>query len=472
MPQATLHNKKITAGMFRIAPIKLDANGDLPTRIPIFITGNWPNSVKGDFTVTLNDLKELKEHFDGGIGFPTEDASTGLAIDFMHEYDGPAAAWIRGLELEADDATGKGTLYASPVEWSDEGKAAVTGGSFKCISPMGAFGSKDGQPTLWQSVTDLSRQLANVLEGAGLTNIPFLQGMSPIRASATADGELDEAGMVFVKDNKEQVMQVMNLDAIVLKENKDVTAEERQHLIDNKDKLSTEVLNKFGIEAPAVDTLSAEDKELLAAIKSGSKKIVDATAELDTTSADDKALLAALKEGKKKVIDAAEVTTLSRDALSTEDRSLLDSLKSGDKKLVDAATAQQLSRLPELLSMQDEYLHDKAKTIVLSHVKRGAVKPDQVENWTGMLLNAQGDTRKSLEESLAALPSNDLLAAEVGHQQEVAEDIQTELKTLTLARQKEAKDAGRELTYGAAQNELLSANKDLKERLDASRAAK
>src|SRR5690348_8319482 len=34
-----------------ISPIKLDANGELPTRFPVFVTGNWPDSIKGNFKV-------------------------------------------------------------------------------------------------------------------------------------------------------------------------------------------------------------------------------------------------------------------------------------------------------------------------------------------------------------------------------------------------------------------------------------
>src|SRR6266699_3497923 len=72
--------------MFRVSKVELDANGDLPSRVLLFITGDWPDSVKGEFSVSLDNLKQMKSNFDKGVGFPTEDASTGLAIDFKHEY--------------------------------------------------------------------------------------------------------------------------------------------------------------------------------------------------------------------------------------------------------------------------------------------------------------------------------------------------------------------------------------------------
>src|SRR5205807_3443880 len=131
-------------------------------------------------------------------------------------------------------------------------------------------------------------QLANVLEGAGLTNIPFLQGMSPIRASRLPDGdELQSGGMVFVSDKSKE--KTMTLDELRVKDKATLSAEELQFITDHKDELSADERTKFGLEAAPVtpptntDTLSAEDRELLAAIKSGSKKVVDASAP-DTTT--------------------------------------------------------------------------------------------------------------------------------------------------------------------------------------------
>jgi Mu-like prophage I protein len=184
---------------FSATAIKLDANGQLPTRFPLFVTGDWKNSVKGDFKVSLDHLKQMKSNFDNGVGFPTEDASTGLAIDFAHEYADKSAAWIKGLELQIDpeDST-KGTLFANPVEWTDAGAKAVQSGEFKCVSPMGSFGEKDGKPSLWSNPTNLKEKIANVLEGAGLTNIPFLRGMAPIRADKLDEKDLQNANAMIV----------------------------------------------------------------------------------------------------------------------------------------------------------------------------------------------------------------------------------------------------------------------------------
>src|SRR2546421_56359 len=262
--------------MFRVSKVELDANGDLPSRVLLFITGDWPDSVKGDFSISLDDLKQMKANFDAGVGFPTEDASTGLAIDFKHEYLDEAAAWIKGLELEVDGDKGK--LYADPVEWTDAGIDAIKGGRFKCISPSGYFGSKSGKLSMWANPTNLKEKIANVLDGAGLTNFPFLRGMSPIRAHATADNlELAYDDVIFVSNGQQTKEQKMSIDQLRVKDANELSAEERAFLEAHKSDLSAEEQARFGLTATATktDELSAEDKALLAAIKSGSKMVVD-----------------------------------------------------------------------------------------------------------------------------------------------------------------------------------------------------
>src|SRR5947209_7793176 len=251
---------------FRVSPVELDANGDLPSRVLLFITGDWPDSVKGDFSISLDDLKEMKTNFDKGVGFPTEDASTGLAIDFKHEYLDEAAGWIKGLQLEVDGDKGK--LYADPVEWTDAGIEAIKGGRFKCISPSGYFGSKSGKLSMWANPTNLKEKIANVLDGAGLTNFPFLRGMSPIRAHATADDlELAYDDVIFVSNGQQQKEQKMSIDDLRVKDVATLTADEKAFMEAHKSDLSADEQAKFGLTATAnkADELSAEDKALLAA---------------------------------------------------------------------------------------------------------------------------------------------------------------------------------------------------------------
>jgi hypothetical protein len=86
-----------------------------------------------------------------------------------------------------------------------------------------------------------------------------------------------------------------------------------------------------------------------------------------------------------------------------------------------------------------------------------------------MLLSMEGDARTSFENHLKALPSNELLAAEIGHDENVNVDIGEELKQKTLDVQSKAKAAGETLSYAQAQDRLMRDDTDIKERYEASK---
>jgi len=397
--------------------LKLDANGALPTRIPLFVTGDWPNSVKGNFTVKLDDLKQMKANFDNGIGFPTEDASTGLAIDFAHNYADIAGGWIKGLELSIDPADPtKGTLYANPVEWTDAGTQAVQGGQFKCISPMGAFGTKSGKLSMWTNPNDLQEKVPNVIEGAGLTNIPFLRGMSPIRADKLDNHDTDNGNVLYIaheqKTHKEP--SAMTLDEIRVKERDALTVPELDLLTEKKDELSADEQKKFQLDTqePAGEPITDEQRETLAAIEKGDKKLIDKDQQVAATG---------------------EVTV---------PKEQLDSLQ----------------------STADEYREEKALSVVAGHVKRGAIKQDSADNWKTRLLSAgTKEERDALEADLAALPDNKLIGAENGTGEDVAagSTAREQLSTMASDAVKAAEKDGKTLLYGDALKQVARDNPDL-----------
>lgn len=387
--------------------IQLDASGQAPTRIPLFVTGDWKKSVKGDFKVTLDDLKEMKANFEAGVGFPTDDASTGLAIDYRHDYADEAAAWIKGLELAIDPADPtKGIMFANPVEWTPGGQEAIASGRFKCISPMGFFGSKNGKAQLWRNPTNLDESRPNVLEGAGLTNIPFLRGMTPIRADKSGDLHNGYGHVVYVYD-EQQKESGMNLDALRVKEREALSVPELDFLAENRDKLSEDEAKKFKLAAAQATggQVSDEDKQTLAAIKDGTKKLVD---------------------------NGAEVIEKTR----------LDALE---------ATANQ-------------YREDKVKTVLDKHIVRGAIKQDQADFWKKQLLAADEETRTELEGALEALPSNEALARELGTAEDVAAGSTAREQLDVIAKKKVADAAkdGKTLLYADALKQVYHENDDLR----------
>lgn len=409
MPQQTQTERL----MLSAAAIKLDAAGNVPTRLPLLITFDHPNSNRGEFSVNIDDLNEIKEHFDSGIGFPTEDASTGLAIDFKHEWLDKAAGWIKGLEIVPDstDPT-KGTMYVNPVDWTPDGEEAVRSGRFKCISPMGAFGRKNGKLSMWENVNNLKEKLSNVLEGAGLTNAPYQREMSPIRADRSDDLHSANDNVIYVYDVEQKKEPSMNLNALRVKERDALSVAELDFLDEHKDELSGEERKKFKLEAaapPPDNQLTEEDKTLLAAVKDGSKKVVDAT--------------------------------------------------------VDTAGKERLDRLE---STVNRYREKEVKDILDKHVKRGAIKQDQAAVdgfWGKQLLAASSEEeRKGLEDALTAIPSNEQLAAEIGTAEDVnaGSNAREQLDSFAKKKVEAAAKEGKTLLYADALKEVYRENKDLR----------
>jgi len=391
----------------------------LPSRIMLMKTGNWDDSWKGKLNITEADLQQYKDNFDKGIGVPGR-GQTGLPIDFSHEDNKHAAGWIKGLEVGPSDdpveaANGVVALYANPVEWSDAGKQALLGGLYKCISPSFFPAGRGG----WEDPEDMSKTADNVLVGAGLTNIPFFAGLSPIMASNDLDksAERDKNVVYFSasKNNKEgdNQMSELKLDEVRVLDADKLTDEQKQFLADNKKELSGEELKKFGLEADKTEPeVSDDDRQLLADIKSGKVKTV--------------------KEGEEPI--SAE-------------------------------------RVKQLEATAKKYETEKAEAIVESHIKRGAIKADQKERWTGRLLDASEEDRKALEEDLSALPSNEQIGKENGSESEglTADTATAEMDKLAGEKVAAAAKAGQTLSYAEAVKQVNAERPDLYEATQADR---
>src|SRR2546421_2719090 len=115
-------------------------------------------------------------------------------------------------------------------------------------------------------------------------------------------------------------------------------------------------------------------------------------------------------------------TAAKADELSAEDKALLAAIKSGDKMVVDkGASAVDAERLSALEATAKKYETEKAEGIVEAHVKRGAIKQDQADFWTKQLLSAANDEhRQEMETALAGLPSNEQIGKENGSGEDVA----------------------------------------------------
>lgn len=403
----TLEVKNTNTAIARtFKPIMAATSTDIPTRIEVMRTGDWPDdSNKGHFTIAIEDLYQVKANFDTGIAMPGG-AGFGLPIDFMHEEWNKAAGWMKSLEVEVLGTVGK--LYAN-VEWTDAGKQALASGEFKCFSPAfypGCLGS-------WHDPEDWSITAQNVLSGGGLTNIPFFKDLQPIMASASS-GKPEDKNVIYINANAKE-NSGMTLEEVLAKDASTLEDDEKQLIIDNKDKLTDEQKTKFGLELENKD----EKKE-----------------------------------------EPVEQTQEVKDAVA-----LQASVKSGDKIIVEASKFSAMqTKITEMEKVTASYQQEKAESFVDEHMARGAIKADQRNTWVEKIM-----ADESMKDMLTALPDNQVLADQQGTSTkdgDATRSAQDELheKVTAAVTASEGKTS-----YGDAQKEILASNEDLNTRVNAER---
>lgn len=412
-------------GMYRKVNLTADSNGDLPTKIELLRTGEWPaSSNKGHLEETTSSLKEYKRNFDAGVAQSktTEGSFLGLPIDYKHESWDKAAGWIKAMEVAPakdpkDAEAGIMSLYAD-VEWTPAGRQAIIDGEFKCFSPSWWPASRGD----WYDPEDPDVVARNVVVGGGLTNQPFFKGLVSLVASNTSNsGNVNQNNIIYIQDNKEPSM-TLKLDEIRVLEASTLTAEQKTVLEENKAELSAAELTKFGLTADATPAPAADPAQ------ADKNKTTE-----ETVTEEQKALNADIASGKKLVVDASAYTALQAQ--------------------VDASTKQ-------LAEMNQA----KVEADVQEQVKRGAIVADQADKWVKRII-----ADATMLDDLKAIPSNqDIIVANAGADDngeagaQATTIVDTKAKELIAAAVKE----GQTLEYGAAVSKVLADNSDLAERLE------
>ena len=149
--------------------------------IQIMKTGDFNHPSYGEFSITVDDLKEIEQNFASNI------RKQEIPVDIDHIHEGGAVGWFKSLEAKDDE------LWAV-VDWTEEGEDLLTTGKFKYFSPH--FGP-------WQD-PESGEEFRIVLLSGAVTNFPFLKEMEPIelsevRMSREAPPEATEAPKALVE---------------------------------------------------------------------------------------------------------------------------------------------------------------------------------------------------------------------------------------------------------------------------------
>lgn len=137
--------------------------------------------------ITRDMLLKFKENFDKKV------RGVDLAVDYAHETDREAAAWIQNLTLSED-----GTELWSEVKWTPAGKKKVEDGEFRYLSADINLNFKSNEDQKVHGPT---------LMGAGLTNRPFIKNMEPVTQLSEKENTMDPKDQQ-IADLQKQIVEL------------------------------------------------------------------------------------------------------------------------------------------------------------------------------------------------------------------------------------------------------------------------
>ena len=203
--------------------------------IRIAVIGDWQGHHNGAFSLSKDDLEQIKTNFDN--------AKVDVVIDLDHktiyEGTGEAYGWIKELFFKEDE------LWAK-VEWLESGLELIKTKKYKYISPVFL-------PNTIEQVT--AQNIGWTLHSAALTNRPFMEELGEIKANNKQNQKKEESM------TPEQQKEMDDLKAKV-KELEEKLKTKDEDLEKEKEKsVETEVDN-----AIALNKVSVAQKETLIAL--------------------------------------------------------------------------------------------------------------------------------------------------------------------------------------------------------------
>jgi len=170
---------------FRSSPIQLSEaveGKQFPEEVQLLKVGTFTDPRYGKFSVTTKMLGEMVSNFKKGI--------RGLkpAIDFKHESDAEAAAWMKDLFLK----DGGNTLWCVP-DWTGEGQRKLSDRVYGYLSADFSQNYRDNEKGELHGC---------VLLGAALTNRPVIKNMKPVI-------QLSEGDSMFNPEDLEKLAAMM-----------------------------------------------------------------------------------------------------------------------------------------------------------------------------------------------------------------------------------------------------------------------
>lgn len=154
------HSKSMPRLRAPIIQLAEGKDGKAPTRIQLMRVGTFMMSDGRKFSITPKVIKDVETNF------KQKTRVSDIPIDYKHDNDDIAAAWIKSVAAEQD-----GTELWGEVDWTPNGERVVSEKEFRYFSPEFHPNYQDNEAGKRHGAT---------LLGGGLTNRPIIKGMEPV----------------------------------------------------------------------------------------------------------------------------------------------------------------------------------------------------------------------------------------------------------------------------------------------------
>lgn len=251
------------------ALIQRDPNSfRVPETVQLLRVGTFRHEKFGELTITVEMLQSMVRNFDSGV------RGIDIMIDYKHDSENIAAAWVTGLELSENDTE----LWAT-VKWTPEALKKLTEKEFRYLSADFCLDYQDNESL---------QKFGPTLFGAGLTNRPVVKRMEAIlelsEIKTKSKIEINEGETMKEKEKiKELEAEIVSLKELEDKHKKlQVKLDELQEGIDgmSPEQMVAMIKNlKAEIESLKGDKEKmAQDKELAEKGKTFDKLLSDGKA--------------------------------------------------------------------------------------------------------------------------------------------------------------------------------------------------
>lgn len=215
--------------------IEADAGGNAPTTLQLLTVGSWNTPWHGDFDISPSDIDQFVSNYKANIGLP-DDSDGKIQVNYGHTSYDKAAGWMSNLR--AEDVDGRYSLV-SDVEWTPAAIESIQAGEWRYISP-----EFNPRALPWEDPEEEWRMVANVITGAGLTNIPLFKKLKKVAASERPSEPEGSSN----KQTKGERM-TFKLEDLRVKKASEINADERTFLESKKSELTADELTALDIKA-------------------------------------------------------------------------------------------------------------------------------------------------------------------------------------------------------------------------------